>query len=112
MLCAVLVLAGCAASQPPTALLTRTEEAIARAEENGAKQDAPLELRSAQKKLEEARMAVKNKDMDKAKRLVEEALIDAEVADVAARSSKARKAVVQIRASIEAMRQEMAGQQK
>jgi hypothetical protein len=110
MICAALVLAGCAASQPPTALLTRTEEAIARAEESGAKEDAPLELRSAQKKREDAPIALKEKDMDKAQRLVEEALIDAEVAEVAARSSKAQKAVAQIRASIEAMRQEMAGQ--
>ena len=49
--------------------------------------------------------------MDEARRLAEQALIDAEVAEVTARSSKAQKAVEQIRASIEALRNEMNGEQ-
>ena len=61
VLSAAFVWSGCAASQAPSTLLTRVGEALEQAEESGAQEHAPLELRTAQQKLEKAKQAVEKK---------------------------------------------------
>lgn len=103
---ALLSWGGCAASHPPTQLWLQTQQALKQASENGAEEYAPLALHTAQEKLETSQRAVKKNHPKKAQRLAEEALVDAELAEVTSRAAKAQKASEQIRQGIDALQQE------
>lgn len=102
-----LVLAGCASIPPPHDQMGRTESALGSADEAGAREYAPLELRDAQKKYENAKVAMDQEDYLGARRLAEEAEVDATLAEVTARSAKARKSAEEIRESIRLLREEI-----
>ncbi len=81
--------------------------AVRQAEQRGARNHAPLELRSASQKLEAAEIAVKRGELDYALLLAEEAEVDAELAEITALSTKSQKAVQEIRESIKMLREEI-----
>ena len=104
----VAVASGCASSKPPpTAQLAESRTVIAQAEQTGADRYAPLELRKAKQKLDEAERLASKGDYDSARRMAEQAAVDAELAETLAQSQKAQAAVQEIRATIEALRQEI-----
>ena len=80
---------------------------IQQAEQIGANDYAPLELREAKRKLEFAREAVEEDDYEKAIMLLEQARVDAELAQAKTLSGRSQKAVSELRESIKTLREEI-----
>lgn len=106
LLCGALGAAGCSAGRPPTDSLAAAELNIRRAADGGASQYAPLELRIAREKFESAQHAVRAEEYEHARRLAEEAQVDAEFADTKAQAERARQTAEETRKSIEALQRE------
>jgi hypothetical protein len=96
----------CATARLPTEELSRAEIAVRKADEIGAVQYAPLELHVAREKLEQAGEATNRKEYDQARRLADEALVDAELAETIARAEKARRHAEEVRKTVDALRGE------
>lgn len=107
MIVGIGLIAACGSTNPPTQQLTETRMVIEQAEHVGAQEYAPLELRDAGIKLQQARDAVESKDYEKAKRLLEHARVDAELAQVKALSAKSQKAAAELRESIRVLKEEL-----
>jgi hypothetical protein len=107
MIVGIVLIAACGSTNPPTQQLTETRMVIEQAEQVGAQEYAPLELRDAGIKLQQARDAVEEKEYEKAIRLLDHARIDAEVAQVKALSAKSQKASEELRESIRVLREEL-----
>lgn len=105
--CSIFLIAGCATSQPPQAMLTETEVKIQRAVDVDAQNYAPLDLREAQKQLDYAKRAIEDEDYEEAERFLQEAQVTAEYAAVRSRSIKSQEAAETIRQDIETLRQEL-----
>ena len=103
-----LALGGCA-SKPdaPKAELAVSQAAIDGAASAGANEHAPLELNQARQKLDAARTALRAEEHEKARRLAEQAEVDARVAAAKANAEKSRRAVAEIEQSIRMLREEM-----
>ncbi len=100
---------GCATTAPPpTSQMAEARSAVKQAEDVGGMEYAALEYRRAQQKLEDAQAALLDKKHDRARRLAEQAAVDAELASVKARTAKANAAVNELRESIKVLREEMA----
>ncbi|MEQ8524301.1 DUF4398 domain-containing protein [Gracilimonas sp.] len=103
----VIVLSACASTKPPADKLTQVEASIQQAEQVGAENYAPLEIREARKKLTEARELVAKEKYEKAKRTADRAMVDAELAQMKSLSEKAQKAVRELRESIRVLQEEI-----
>jgi hypothetical protein len=82
------------------------QASIARAEQSGAPQAAPVELASARDKLVRAQKANADHDIKPAAAWAEQADIDARVAEATAQAQVAHKALTEFNASMQALRQE------
>ena len=91
----------CGSTNPPAQQITETQMVIQQAEQVGANDYAPLELREARKKMDQAQMAVEEEEYEKAIRLLEHARVDAELAQMKTLSGKAQRAVTELRESIQ-----------
>lgn len=104
-------LVGCGSSRPPVApvqpVITSAERAAAEAEQAGAAQHAPLELRTARQKIEQAERTLRAGDERTALRLAEQAEVDAELAEAKARTAVAQVAIDEIRETIRVLREEI-----
>jgi hypothetical protein len=98
---ALVVLAGCAQAPVPQEALSAAELAIARARVAGAEHHAPLELARAEDKLRSAHAALQAKANARAHTLAEQALVDAELAEVAAQATQAQTTASQLRQGID-----------
>lgn len=107
MIVGIGLFAACGSTNPPTQQLTETRMVIEQAEEVGAQEYAPLELRDAGIKLQQARDAVAAKDYEKATRLLEHARVDAELAQVKALSAKSQQGAAELRESIRVLKEEL-----
>ncbi len=112
ILVSALVVTGCASSSTVAPETARSEirsarSALSQAEQADAQTHAPLALRTARQKLEDAERALTTGDTDTADRLAEQASLDAEVAESRARAVVAELAVAEVRAAIDALRQEI-----
>lgn len=103
----VTVLIGCVSVPPPEEQIGQTRSAIDAAEQAGAMNFAPVELRKAQRKLDEARTRMENEDYVTARRLAEQAQVDAELAKFKANSAKAETAADEVRQGIRTLRDEL-----
>ncbi|KFI22324.1 DUF4398 domain-containing protein [Nitrosococcus oceani] len=101
------VLGGCASVPPPRGEIAEATFAVGEAREAEAPQYAPAELRSARKKLKAAESAMVDENYEKARRLAEQALVDAQFAEVKARAEIQRQGVEELRKSIEILRREL-----
>ncbi len=107
------MLSGCGSSKPTVDVrladmqMGAAQSSIHKAETLGARDHAPLQLRTAKQKLDAARSALKQGNNALALRLAEQAKVDADLAEISALSKKSDAAVKQIRDSIEALRDEM-----
>jgi len=81
--------AGCAVHPAPTEGLREAYAAIARAVDAGAEQYAPQELAQAREKVALAERQIAARDFQPARWLVEQALVDAELAAVKAAVARA-----------------------
>ncbi|BCR04009.1 chromosome segregation ATPase [Desulfuromonas versatilis] len=102
-----LALAGCAGTPPPNEQIRVTKAAIVGAESAGAHQFAPLEFRSAEEKIKQAEAAMQKEDYDKARRLAEQAEVDARLAEARSRRVKTEKAAQELNQSIETLQREI-----
>ena len=103
-------LAGCASDPAPEAELAAAEVAVDEAEDANAPAQASGPYELARDKLDRAREAVEDGEMLEARRLAEQALVDAQLAEAEARSEVARQNAAELRASIEVIRDELARQ--
>lgn len=104
----VLALGACA-SKPlaPTESLQMAEQAITMAEQARVADHASLELSQARDKLAAARVAVQDEKMVLAKRLADQAFVDAELATARAAEVKAKAVNDEMKQSTETLKQEM-----
>ncbi len=103
----IVLLGACGSTQPPTQELAETRMIIQQAEQVGADDYAPLELREARRKLESAREAVDEDEFEEAIRLIEQAKVDAELAHMKTLSGKSQMAVRELREGIRILREEI-----
>lgn len=111
-LAAALVLAGCASSSRVSPEAARTEirtarSALSQAEQADAATHAAIALRTARQKVDDAEQALARGDTDTADRLAEQATVDAQLAETRARAVAAESAVTEVRAAIQALRDEI-----
>jgi len=90
-----------------TDLATSTESGIQEAEVMDADQHAPVELRSAKMKLEDARSKIAEGEYQQAQLVLEKAMVDAEYARVKTRSEKAQASAEQIQQDIRTLESEL-----
>jgi len=108
LITAALALAACAnEGPPPTTEVTLADSTIRDAETAGAVQYSPVELNTAREKLEAARRNMQDDNNEQARRLAEEAEVDARLAELRARTKTTRDAVAAIQSSIDALRREL-----
>ena len=103
---AVLLAALACATNAPTEKVEVAEAAVESADTRGAAADAPLELRLARDKLDRARIAMADEKYVAARRLAEEAEVDAQLAEAKAQSAAALKSAREMRDSIDSLREE------
>lgn len=104
---AALLVAACANTPP-----TDTQIAVARAALDDARgadaaEFAPLQLKSAVEKMDAAERAMASKDYELARRLAEQAEVDARLAAATARSAKTQRAADALQEDIRVLRQEI-----
>jgi hypothetical protein len=103
----VLVTASCASVPPPTKEMALGKEAISDAQRAGATENSPVDLHLAESKLASARDAMAHDENERARRLAEEAEVDAKLAEAKARTAKAKAAVAQLHEGIRTLRNEL-----
>ena len=106
IICIVSMIPACAGVAPMEKMV-KLESTISNARQAEAIVYAPLELKFAEDKYEMAQDAIADKDYDVARQLADEALMDAQFAEVKALSVKAEKEAQEMRESIETLRSEL-----
>jgi len=102
-----------ACASPPPAIPAPTEQmAVSRATVNaassaGASEFAPVQLKSAMDKMDTAERAMGAKNYDLARKMAEQAQVDAQLAATAARAGKAQKAADALQESDRVLRKEL-----
>lgn len=99
--------AGCATTPPPSDLMDRTEDTLRQAEQSGAREHSPLELRFAQEKYSAAQAAMGREDYEQARRLAEQSMANAQLAQAKAAAADARATAEQVRKGVESLREEL-----
>ncbi len=90
LLVVLLLGAACASGQLPAGQsIAAADYAIAKAEEDGGAEYAPVVMRQAKDKLARARVERDKKRHDRARRLANEATVEAQLADAMARHGRA-----------------------
>jgi hypothetical protein len=103
-----IISSGCASKNVAyVGSIAGAESAIKEAQSSTATIHAPLDLKLAEDKLSAANAAVKKEEFVEAKRLADEALVDAKLAEAKSLSEKAKKRAREMRDSVEALRQEI-----
>ena len=102
-----IVLAGCGTKAPrPTSELALAGSALKSAEQSGARDYAPIQLRVAREKKDAADKAIAEKNFAKARYLTVEARVDADLARAAADAEKKRLELKRAHDNIELLRSE------
>ena len=104
-----VLLAACASVPVPKSELAAADLALRKADQSDAAHYAPLDARMARDKYQAATQAVDKDENLLARRLAEEAAVDAELADVKARAARAKEAADEARASLNSLGGESAG---
>ena len=100
-------LGGCSSVPPPTEQIAVSKVAIANAVSAGGAEYAPVEMRSAQDKLDRAARAMAKEDYAEARMFAEQAQADARLAEKVAESAKARKSAAVMQDDIRILREEL-----
>ena len=105
VLCGALGITGCSA-HPPEAAVAQADLALRQATESKAPIYAPSEFRAAQEKTLGAQRAMSEGEYDEARRLAEQAVIDAQLAQARANAADAQKNAQEVRSSTSALQSE------
>jgi hypothetical protein len=103
----LLVLAGCATAPMPTEQLAVAEAAVQRANTTSTQEAAPAELATAVGKLARARSAVTAGDAVLARRMADEATVDAQLAEQHAQAGRAALAARESENAARVLREEI-----
>lgn len=105
-----LTLTGCRSSRipAPTSELAAASLAVEQADQMGAEVHAPLEIRQARQKLDQAQRLLRSGDNKRARLLIEKAKVDAELAEAKALATKSQKAVDELQQTINTLKEEIA----
>lgn len=103
----VLALGACTTVRPGPEVFQSAENAIATAENAGADEHAPVEIRRAREKLSAARSAMEKRNFDVVLYRIDESEINAEAAIELTRTALARRKVNELRRTNEVMLEEM-----
>ena len=95
-------------ARAPTEQMAVARAAVADAVSAGGAEFAPGALVVAQEKLDRGAAAMAARQYDDARRLAEEAEVDARLAAVIARSAKTQRAVAEVESGIQALKDEIA----
>lgn len=101
-------LIACTSGSPPRGEMALTQASIRSAEAAGAADHASKPLRSAQQRVETAQHLMDRKKYDDAKRQLQLALADAELAEAMAEAKNSEIANSELQQSIELMKEEIA----
>lgn len=104
---ATVMFAGCASIPPPTEQIALAKMAASNASDAGANQLAPAEMQTAENKLDQAIQAMAIEEYEKARQLAEQAEVDAQLAAIKARSTKAQEAAITVQEDIRVLRREI-----
>lgn len=104
---AAIIMAGCASTPAPTEQMAVSRVEVSNASSAGGNEYAPLQLKSAMEKMAGAERAMAEKNYDLARRLAEQAQVDAQLAGATARSAKAQKAADALQEDSRVLRQEI-----
>lgn len=105
---AALLAGGCASKgMAPVSQLATSRVAVTEAEAAGAREYAALDLLSARDKLSKAEAASRDENYEQARRMAEEAEVDARLAESKARTAKSQRAAAELQDSINALRREL-----
>lgn len=92
-----LILTACGPTKPPPDLLGNAQQRLASARSSGAATFAPLELRFAEERFNQAQAAIQDRDYTLAANLAEESGANSELAAIKARIGKLRESVEQLK---------------
>jgi Domain of unknown function (DUF4398) len=107
---AVCLLASCAPARAPFAEIAQADVAVHDAERADAASYASFELQQARYKVDDAKRAADDRDNVRARRLAEEALVDARLAETKAQLGKANATLADLRARGAAQGRSRAGE--
>jgi hypothetical protein len=100
-------MAACASSPTaPHEELAAADLAVRQIQESSASEHAPGELRLARSKLEQAQTAMQHENYIRARRMAEQAIVDARLADVKTDAARSEEILAQSNASVEALERE------
>lgn len=103
-----LGLAACASDPEPTAQMSAAELAVGQLADTSAPTYALEDTHLARRKLEDAHRAVEQAENVRARRLAEQALVDAQLAQARTDAAIAKKNLTELQASNDALRREAA----
>ena len=104
----MILIAGCTSMKTPaTADVAVSNAAVNNASSAGGAEYAPLEMRSASEKMEQANVALKEKDYKKADDLAKSAQADAQLAQAKADTAKAQAAAKALQADIQVLQEQI-----
>lgn len=103
----VLVLAACASSPPAQPVIETSAASVDAARSAGASELAAVELNNARAKLDRARALSQSGNQREATRLAHEADVDAQLARARANTERSKRAVAEIDASLQSLRDEI-----
>jgi Domain of unknown function (DUF4398) len=102
-----IIVSGCASVPAPTEQMAVAKVAVSNATSAGGVEFAPLEMKTAMEKMDNAERAMSDEEYLLARQLAEEAQIDAQLATALARSVKAQKAANALQDDNRVLRQEI-----
>jgi hypothetical protein len=99
-----LLAAACASVPEPKGEIANADLALRKAEAVNAAELAPLDVRLAREKLQQAKLDVQKEKYVEARRLAEEAEVDALAAEAKARSARVQTSTQGVREQVDKMR--------
>lgn len=105
--CAAALLAGCGSAPVPREQLAVSQASIQAAQTAGAPELAPVELERAKEKYAMAVAAAKERQFVVARKLADEADVDAQVARTKAQAERSRRSADEVRAGLKTLQQQL-----
>ena len=106
VVCGALGVTGCSSARPPEGAVAQANLALQQATESKAAAHAPSELRVAQEKTMAAQRAMADEEYEDARRLAEQAVVDAHLAQARANAKVAQDDSQEVRSTITALESE------
>ncbi len=97
---------GCSSLAPPNEQIANAEMAIRKVDDSQGSRYAALDLLKAREKLDKAKLAMQEKEYTDARRLAEQAMVDALLAEEKARTAQSKETAREMARTVESLRRE------